>query len=222
MKIVAAEFVGTYGLIFFGTGAIIINDSSGGIVTRYGIALAFGLAVFAMIALFGDVSGAHLNPAVTFGLSLAGRFPPSAVASYIVSQISGAVAASATLGLLFSQHTTLGSTVPAGAATQSLLVEVLATAILMLVILNVPTGGRKKKAIAAVSIGITIALAALIAGPISGASLNPARSLGPALVTGELSKLWVYFVGPVLGAFLGVWLCRQVQPGYCPKPIQGE
>jgi len=193
-------------LLFVGTGAIIINDISGGLVTQVGIAFTFGLIVFAMITVLGDASGAHLNPAVTIGLFFAGRFPGSAVATYVASQISGAVVASATLGVLFPQHATLGRTTPAGSAAHSLLAEILMTALLMLVILTVPTAGKKKKVISAAAIGATIALAALIAGPISGASLNPARSLGPALITGELRELWVYLAGPVLGATLGVLL----------------
>lgn len=203
-----AEFIGTYCLLFAGTGAIIINDLSGGLIAHVGIAFTFGLTVFAMITAFGDVSGAHLNPAVTLGLFFAGRFPGSAVVAYVASQVSGAVVASATLGILFPEHATLGGTMPATSAAHSLLVEILMTALLMLVILIVPTADKKKKVMAAVSIGATIALAALLAGPISGASLNPARSLGPALITGELRELWVYLAGPILGATLGVVLCR--------------
>ena len=177
-----AEFIGTYCLLFAGTGAIIINDISGGAVTPAGIALTFGLIVFAMITVLGNVSGAHLNPAVTLGLFLAGRFPGHAVFPYVVSQLIGAVVASSTLLALFPQHPTLGGTMPAGSALQSLLAEILLTAILMFVILSITAGDKTNRITAGMAIGATIALAALFAGPVSGASMNPARSLAPALI----------------------------------------
>ncbi|MBS3976468.1 MAG: aquaporin [Syntrophomonadaceae bacterium] len=215
-----AEFLGTYCLLFAGTGAIIINDISGGSVTHVGIALTFGLIVFAMIAALGDVSGAHLNPAVTVGLFLAGRFPGPAVIPYVVSQLIGAVVASTTLLALFPQHPTLGGTLPTGSAVQSLLLEILITALLMFVILSVTAGDKVKKITAGMAIGSTIALAAIFAGPVSGASMNPARSLAPALITGQLDALWIYLAGPVLGAVLGVMLCRCTREGCCQIPLK--
>jgi aquaporin Z len=214
----SAEFIGTYFLLFAGTGSIIINDVSGGAVTHVGIALTFGLIVFVMIAALGDVSGAHMNPAVTFGLFLTGRFPGQAVIPYVVSQLTGAVGASATLWTLFPQHLTLGGTMPTGSVIQSLLLEIILTAILMFVILSVTAGDKSKQITAGMAIGSTIGLAALFAGPVSGASMNPARSLAPALISGQLNTLWIYLVGPVLGAALGSLLfrctretCRQIQ-----------
>jgi aquaporin Z len=220
-KKLLSEFIGTYCLLFAGTGAIIINDISGGAVTHVGIALTFGLIVFAMVAVFGDVSGAHINPAVTFGFFLSGRFPRSAVAPYIISQLSGAIFSSVTLLLLFPHHPTLGGTMPAGSALQSLLVEILLTTILMFVILIVTTKNQGKKNTAGIVIGSTVALAALFAGPVSGASMNPARSLAPAIVSRQLNAQWIYLAGPVLGAALAVFLCRCSQKaGCCPIPVK--
>jgi aquaporin Z len=220
-KKLLAEFIGTYCLLFAGTGAIIINDISGGAVTHIGIALTFGLIVFAMIATLGDVSGAHLNPAVTLGLFLAGRFPGHAVIPYTVSQLIGAVAASMTLLALFPQHPTLGGTMPAGSVLQSLLVEIILTAILMFVILSVTAGDKAKQITAGMAIGSTIALAALFAGPVSGASMNPARSLAPALIAWQLNTLWIYLAGPVLGATLAVLVYRCSREAGC-SPIPAK
>jgi len=215
-----AEFIGTYCLLFAGTGAIIINDKSGGAITHVGIAMTFGLIVFVMIAALGDVSGAHMNPAVTFGLFLAGRIPGHRVIPYVVSQLIGAIVSSATLMALFPQHPTLGGTMPAGSVFQSLLLEILLTAMLMFVILSVTDGEKSKKITAGMAIGSTIALAALFAGPVSGASMNPARSLAPALVAWQLNALWIYLAGPALGAILGVLLCRCSRGSCCPIPIK--
>ncbi|HSW36399.1 MAG TPA: aquaporin [Candidatus Limnocylindrales bacterium] len=207
--------------LFAGTGAIIINDISGGAVTRVGIALTFGLIVFAMIAALGNVSGAHLNPAVTLGFFLAGRFPGQTVAPYVVNQLSGAVLSSAMLLALFPQHPTLGGTMPAGSALQSPLVEILLTTILMFVILSVTTEARAKKTTASMAIGSTIALAALFAGPVSGASMNPVRSFAPAIVSWQLNALWIYLAGSVLGAALAVLVCRcSRDAGCCPMPVK--
>jgi len=203
-----AEFLGTYCLLFVGTGAIIINDVTGGVVTKAGIAVAFGLIVFLMIILFGEVSGAHLNPAVTLGLWLAGRFPGKLIMAYMISQLSGAVAASATLLALFPEHSTLGKTVPSGSSLESLLVEIALTAMLMWVILSSTASNKRKKITIASIIGTTIALAAFLVGPVSGASMNPARSLGPALMLWQLDAQWIYLAGPLLGAALGVQLFR--------------
>ena len=212
-----AEFAGTYCLLFAGTGAIIVNDISGGAVTHVGIALTFGLVVFAMIAALGDVSGAHMNPAVTFGLFLAGRFPGRAVLPYVFGQLAGAVSSSATLWALFPQHPTLGGTMPSGSPLQSLLVEIVLTTMLMFVILSVSSGDEAKKTTAGMAIGATVALAALFAGPVSGASMNPARSLSPALVAWQLNALWIYLAGPVLGAAVAVLLCRCSREACCRK-----
>jgi aquaporin Z len=215
MKKLLAEFLGTFALVFAGTGAIVINQVSGGAITHAGIALTFGLIVLAMIYTFGDVSGAHLNPAVTTAFAVAGRFPWSAVGGYIAAQVAGAIAASGLLRLLFATHETLGATLPAGTAAQSFVLEIVLTAILMLTILSVSTGAKEKGLTAGIAIGAVIALEAMFAGPICGASMNPARSIAPALVSGHLEHLWVYLAGPVLGALMSVPLCIGVREGGC-------
>ena len=199
-----AELVGTFILVFAGTGAIVINHESGGVITHVGVALTFGLVVFALIQMLGDVSGAHLNPAVTTGLVLARRFPPQEAIPYITAQCLGAFLASGLLKILFPADTTLGATIPAGSAFQSFALEVTLTAILMLPILRATTGAPGKIALAGAAIGSVIALEAMFAGPACGASMNPARSLAPAIVSGQTSALWIYLVAPVLGAALGV------------------
>jgi aquaporin Z len=212
----AAEAFGTFALVFAGTGAVVVNDVSGGTVSHVGIALTFGLVVLAMVYALGDVSGCHLNPAVTLGFFAARRFEGRWVAPYIASQCAGAVLASLTLRLMFPAHATLGATLPAGDASQSFVLEVILTLILMFVILSVSTGSKEKGVLAGVAVGSVIALEALFAGPISGASMNPARSLAPALASLRLDHLWVYLTAPVLGACVGVLTCRCVQePGCC-------
>jgi len=214
-----AEFFGTFALVFAGTGAITINDVSGGVITHVGIALTFGLVVLAMIYALGDVSGAHLNPAVSIGFWASGRFPASQLGGYICAQLVGAVSASAVLRLLFPKHATLGGTLPSGTEWQSFILETILTLILMLVILNVSTGAKEKGITAGIAVGAVIALEAMFAGPICGASMNPARSFGPALLTLNFTNLWVYVAGPVLGAVLAVFSCRCMkETGCCPLP----
>lgn len=202
----AAECFGTFALVFAGTGAIVINDVSSGTVSHVGIALTFGLIVLAMIYALGDVSGCHLNPAVTLAFFVARRFNRREIAPYILAQCVGAAVASFALKVLFPGHRTLGATLPAGGALQSLALEFVLTAILMFVILSVSSGSKEKGAFAGVAIGAVIALEAMFAGPICGASMNPARSIGPALVAWQPEHLWVYLAGPVAGALAGVAL----------------
>jgi aquaporin NIP len=210
-----AELLGTFALVFAGTGAIVINDVSGGAVSHLGIALTFGLIVMSMIYTFGDISGAHLNPAVTLGFVTARRMRANEGMSYIVSQIIGAIAASLVLRLLFPDHATLGATVPTGSAAQSFLLEFLLTALLMLVILNVSVGAKEKGITAGIAIGGVIALEAMFAGPICGASMNPARSFAPALVAMNFHSLWIYLLAPSLGAMIAVPLCICVRESGC-------
>jgi aquaporin Z len=206
-----AELFGTFSLVFAGTGAIVIDQVSGGGVTHVGVGLTFGLVVMAMIYAVGDVSGAHLNPAVTVGFCAARRLPAAQVAPYIASQCGGALLASGALRFLFPTNATLGGTFPAGAANQSFVLELLLTFILMFVILSVSTGAKERGITAGIAVGGVIAFEALFAGPISGASMNPARSLGPALVSGRVGALWIYLLAPVVGALLGVAACRCVR-----------
>jgi aquaporin Z len=206
MRKVVAEIVGTFALVFAGTGAIVINDVSGGSVSHVGIALTFGLIVMAMIYALGDVSGAHLNPAVTLGFWLSNRLPTSEAPTYIASQLAGAVLASGMLKLLFWTHPTLGATLPAGPQYQSLVLEVILTFLLMFVILCVSSGSKETGIMAGIAIGGVVALEAMFAGPICGASMNPARSIAPALLAGHLGELWIYVAGPALGTALAVAL----------------
>ncbi len=216
MKKLLAECLGTFTLVFAGTGAIVINAAYGGAITHVGIALTFGLVVLAMIHTFGDVSGAHLNPAVTLGFAAARRFAWRDVPAYLGAQLVGALAASTLLHGLFPQDpASLGTTLPAGSDLQSFVLELVLTAILMLTILSVSTGAKEKGITAGIAIGGVIALEALFAGPVSGASMNPARSLAPALVSGHLEHLWLYLTAPVLGALLAVPLCIGVRDSGC-------
>jgi aquaporin NIP len=213
-----AESLGTFALVFAGTGAIVINSVSGGAITHAGIALTFGLIVLAMIYTFGDVSGAHLNPAVTTAFAAAGRFSWRDVPAYFAAQLAGAFAASGLLRALFPQHATLGATLPAGPAMQSFILEVVLTFILMLVILSVSTGAKEKGITAGIAIGAVIALEAMFAGPICGASMNPARSIAPAVVSTRLDHLWIYLAGPVLGALLAIPACCAARESGCCCP----
>ena len=195
-----------------------INQVSGGAITHPGIALTFGLIVLAMIYTVGDISGAHLNPAVTFGFWAARRMPGHEVPQYIISQILGALAASGLLRVLFPGNELLGATLPAGSELQSFVLETVLTFLLMLTILSVSTGAKEKGITAGIAVGAVIALEALFAGPICGASMNPARSLAPALVSGHLEHLWLYLVAPILGAGLAMFACRCVrEKGCCMK-----
>ena len=204
MRKYAAELLGTFAVVFSGTGAIVIDSVSGGTVTHAGISLTFGLIVMAMIYAVGGVSGAHFNPAVTVGFLLARRLRARWVLPYIGSQLVGALLASATLRGLFGNVAHLGATVPAGSAMQSFLLEVILTALLMFVILSVATGSREQGLMAGIAIGGTVGLEAMFAGPICGASMNPARSIAPALVSGHLTSIWVYIAAPLIGAALAV------------------
>jgi len=215
MKKYTAEMLGTFGLVFAGTGAIIIDQVTGGGVTHVGVALTFGMIVMVMIYNFGDISGAHLNPAVTLGFWAARRLPGRDVAGYLVSQVIGALLASGVLRVLFPDNQLLGATMPAGSEPQSFLLEFILTFFLMLTILNVSTGAKEKGITAGMAIGAVIGLEAMFAGPICGASMNPVRSLAPALVSGHLEHLWLYLVAPILGAVSAKFACRCVRAGEC-------
>ncbi len=216
MRDLAAELFGTFVLVFAGTGAVVINEVHNGAVTHVGISLTFGLVVLALIYSLGEVSGAHLNPAVTFGFWIAGRFPSHRIVPYLLAQCVGAIFASALLRLLFlSSSTTLGATRPAGPLLQSFVFEVVLTLFLMFVILSVSTGAKEKGITAGIVVGAVIALEALFAGPVCGASMNPARSLAPAIASLNLNHLWIYLLAPPLGAALAVLVCRLIHVDSC-------
>ncbi len=206
-----AELVGTYGLVFAGTGAITIDAYTGGAIGHVGIALTFGLIVMTMIYAVGHISGAHINPAVTLAFALTRHFPPRHVPAYLVAQITGGVLASLTLRGMFGTSGALGTTLPYGSDGQSFMLEIVLTGILMFVIMAVATDVRAVGQAAAIAIGGTVGLEAMFAGPISGASMNPARSLAPALVSGTWDSQWLYLVGPIVGAACGALLYRLVR-----------
>ena len=213
-----AEGIGTFALVFTGCGAIIVNDVDSGALGHLGICLVFGLVVMAMIYSVGNISGAHLNPAVTLGFFFARRLTWQPIPLYILSQCIGALAAATALRLLFPEHDTLGATLPTVDPARAFIMEVILSFLLMFVILNVSTGHMEKGIMAGVAVGGTIALEALVGGPLSGASMNPARSLAPALLSGHLEMLWIYLTAPVLGTFLARSTCRWIQGGECCPP----
>jgi MIP family channel proteins len=195
----AAEALGTFALVFFGCGAIAVNAGGGGL-GHTGIALAFGLVIAVSIYALGHICGAHFNPAVSVGFAVGRHFPWSRAATYSIAQVTGATIGALVLRATLGADVDLGVTQPSGSDAQSLVWEAILTFFLMLVITSVATDTRAVGEAAALAIGGTVALGALVGGPVSGASMNPARSLGPALVSGELTAIWVYLVGPVIGA----------------------
>ncbi|NGQ95890.1 aquaporin [Brevibacillus sp. SYP-B805] len=194
-----AEFIGTYFLVFAGTGAVVINELTKSL-THVGIAITFGLVVMALIYTFGHISGAHFNPAVTIGFLVHRDMNPKEALLYIMTQAIAGVAASSTLLWLFGNVANLGATLPRNSWEQSFILEFILTFILMMVILGSAVHGKAVKQFAGVAIGGTVGLMAMFAGPICGASMNPVRSLGPALVSGTLQHLWIYIVATILGA----------------------
>ncbi|MAP53460.1 MIP family channel protein [Altibacter sp.] len=215
MKRFIAETIGTFGLVFCGTGSIVINEVTLGTVTHPGIAVTFGLIVMAMIYAFGDISGAHINPAVTIAFAYAKKFPWKDVPLYILAQLLGALLASGFILLLFPDSETLGATLPQIAVWRVFVFEILLSFFLMVVIINVSTGSKEIGVIAGIAIGGVVLLEAMFAGPITGASMNPARSIGPAVVSWNLQHLWVYIVAPVIGCLLAVVSCRLVKDDSC-------
>jgi aquaporin NIP len=211
MRRIAAEFAGTFGLVLVGCGSIVMVNSSGGALPGIAIPVAWGGVVTAMVLAFGPVSGAHINPAVTTALWAAGRFPGRSVAPYVAAQVAGAVAASALLLAISGAHAgTLGATLPAVAAGPAFLLEVGMAWALLLVVLWAP-GGLP----VAIGAGLVVGVSAFAFGPLTGASLNPARSLGPALVAMRPEGLWIYLSAPVAGGLLAVATCRGLRGKAC-------
>ncbi len=211
MKQYIAEFIGTFALVFCGTGAIIIDQESGGMIGHAGVAITFGLIVMSMIYALGEVSGAHFNPAVSIAFTAAGKFPLKKLMPYILSKCMGAIAASGMLLLLFNGNEFLGATIPAGSDGQSLGLEFILSFLLMFVIMSVAHGSKEQGLFAGIAIGSVVLLEAMFAGPICGASMNPARSIGPALVSGHTESLWVYFLGPISGTLFGMWVWKYLK-----------
>ncbi len=214
MKRYISEFIGTFCMVFCGTAAMAINEVTGGI-THPGVAVTWGLIVMAMIYAFGEISGAHFNPAVTLGFAYAKKFPWKEVPKYSVIQTVAAIAASALVIMLFPKSEFIGATIPTVEAWRAFILEFLLTFILMVVIINVSTGSKEVGVMAGIAIGGVILLEAMFAGPITKASMNPARSLGPALVSGHFEHLWLYLTAPFMGSLLAVVSCKLVKDDQC-------
>ena len=206
-----AEYIGTFALVFAGTGAIVIDSDTNGGVGHIGIGLTFGLVIMVMIYAVGHISGAHFNPAVTLGFAVGRHFSWTLVPRYWAVQLLGAITASLLLRAMFGDIAHLGATLPYGSARQSFVLETILTFLLMFVITSVATDVRAVGQAAAIAIGGTIGLEALFAGPISGASMNPARSLAPALVSWTWTDQWLYVLGPAIGAVIGVFAYQFVR-----------
>ena len=204
MRKYLAEFLGTFAMVFCGTGAIVINQESNGAITHLGIAITFGLIVMVMIYALGSISGAHFNPAVTLAFHISGSFERKEILPYAASQLFGAIAASGLLRFLFPANALLGATMPAGSEIQAFVFEMLLSFFLMLVIIHVARGSEEQGMFAGLAIGATVLLEALFAGPVCGASMNPWRSLAPALVSGHTEHIWIYLTAPFAGAALAV------------------
>ena len=203
--------MGTFALVFCGAGAMTIDEVTKGSVSHVGVALTFGLIVMAMIYALGERSGAHLNPAVTIAFACARVFSWKQTGPYIISQCSGAITASYLLKWLFPASLLLGATLPAGSVPQSFVLEFILTLLLMFVILNVAHGSKEQGLMAGVVIGGVVALEAMFAGPICGASMNPARSLAPAIASHHFQSLWLYLTAPILGAVTAVGIHKLIQ-----------
>lgn len=208
MKKYLAELTGTFALVFFGTGSAIVNEVTHGVLTNIGIGITFGLIVMIMIYALGHISGAHINPAVTLALFVNKNLPAREVAPYIVSQCAGALLASYCLRFLFPGSLFLGMTQPQGGSMQSFVLEIILTLFLMLVILLMTTVKDATRMLGGFAIGGVVLLEAIFAGPVSGASMNPARSLAPAIAVHHYKNLWIYLTAPIIGAFIAVFIYR--------------
>ncbi|CAL2103219.1 MIP family channel protein [Tenacibaculum sp. 190130A14a] len=216
MKKYISEFIGTFALIFCGTGAMVINEvTNGADLTHIGVAITWGLIVMAMIYAFGEISGAHFNPAVTISFAYAKKFAWKEVPKYIIAQLLGALLGSVMLWVLFPESEFYGATIPSIVPWRAFILELLLTFFLMLVIINVSTGSKEVGVMAGIAIGGVVLLEAMFAGPMTKASMNPARSIAPAIVSGHLEHLWLYILAPILGALLAVISCKLVKDDNC-------
>lgn len=206
MKKYTAEFIATFALVFCGTGAAIVNETMHGVLGHVGIAISWGLVVMILIYAFGEISGSHVNPAVTIAFAINKSFPWKQVLPYILSQSLGAIAASLVLKFLFPSSLLLGGTLPSGTAMQSFVLEIFLMFFLMLVVLQVATGSKEQGMFAGIAIGGVVLLEAMFAGPVCGASMNPIRSLAPAIASGHTEHVWIYLTAPFIGAIGAVFI----------------
>ena len=216
MKKYISEFIGTFALIFCGTGAMVVNEVTNGVdLTHIGVAITWGLIVMAMIYAFGEISGAHFNPAVTISFAYAKKFSWKEVPKYIIAQLLGALLGSVLLWILFPESEYYGATLPSIVPWKAFILELILTFFLMLVIINVSTGSKEVGVMAGIAIGGVVLLEAMFAGPITKASMNPVRSIAPAIVSGHFEHLWLYILAPVVGALLAVISCKLVKDDNC-------
>lgn len=218
LKSSLAEAVGTFILVFIGCGAILVNESSGGALGHAGIAMTFGLTVMTVIFAIGHVSGAHINPAVTIALLMIKRVSLTKTLCYCVAQVLGAVLAALALKYTVATGDNLGVTTPVGSITQAFLMETLMTAFLVFMVVALVTDPRASSSLGALAVGGVITVDAFVGGPITGASMNPARSLGPALVAGQLEHIWLYVAAPLLGGLIGAGLYWMIGARTISKP----
>ncbi|KAF0915918.1 hypothetical protein E2562_000561 [Oryza meyeriana var. granulata] len=221
MQKIVAEILGTYLMIFAGCAAVVVNLSTGGTVTFPGICAVWGLVVMVMIYSVGHISGAHFNPAVTIAFATCGRFPWKQVPSYVLAQVLGSTMASLTLRVVFGRggaREHFFGTTPAGSSAQAVALEFVISFFLMFVVSGVATDNRAVGELAGLAVGATVAVNVLFAGPVTGASMNPARSLGPAIVAGRYGGVWVYVVAPVVGTVSGAWAYNLVR--FTDKPLR--
>ena len=216
MKKYISEFIGTFALIFCGTGAMVVNEVTNGVdLTHIGVAITWGLIVMAMIYAFGEISGAHFNPAVTISFAYAKKFSWKEVPKYIIAQLLGALLGSVLLWILFPESEYYGATLPSIVPWKAFILELILTFFLMLVIINVSTGSKEVGVMAGIAIGGVVLLEAMFAGPITKASMNPVRSIAPAIVSGHFEHLWLYILAPIVGALLAVISCKLVKDDNC-------
>lgn len=214
-----AEVLGTYFLIFAGCAAVVVNSDKNSVVTLPGISIVWGLVVMVMVYSVGHISGAHFNPAVTIAFATCKRFPWKQVPAYVVAQVIGSTLASGTLRLIFNgKQDHFPGTLPAGSDLQSFVIEFIITFYLMFVISGVATDNRAIGELAGLAVGATVLLNVMFAGPISGASMNPARSLGPAIVSNTYRGIWIYLLAPTCGAISGAWVYNIIR--FTDKPLR--
>lgn len=205
-KSIVTEFIGAYAIVFFGCGSVVVDTLKGGLIGHVAINVSFGVIVAVMIYAFGNVSGAHFNPAVTLAFAVSKKFEWNRVIPYIISQVLGGMGGAFMLWVIFPDTITYGENMALGTVFQTFVLEVVMSFFLMLIIYSVSTGHMEKGIMAGVAIGGYIAIEGYIAGPISSSSMNPARSIGPAIFSGNMGDLWIFILAPIIGALLAAWL----------------